>query len=66
MGVCHFKSLFKASPEVTIVEVIQVEQVFPSFVEEDDNEIPMAPISKGEVEGALQSMQKEKSLGPDG
>lgn len=41
-------------------------QVFPSFIDEDDNTILMASVSKGEVEGVLLSMQKEKSLGPDG
>lgn len=41
-------------------------QVFLSFVDEDDNDILMAHVSKGEVEGVLHSTQKEKSLGPDG
>lgn len=39
MGVNHLKSLFKAPPEATIVEVIQAAQVFPNFVDEDDNDI---------------------------
>lgn len=41
-------------------------QVFPSFVEDENNEFLMAPVSKGEAEVVIQSMQKEKSPGPDG
>ena len=65
-GVNYFKHLFKAPVEATIAEVIRVAQVFPRFIEEEDNEFLMAPITKEEVESVLKSMQKEKSPGPDG
>ena len=44
MGVSHFKNLFKAPLEATIAEVIQVAQVFPRFMDEDDNETLMGLI----------------------
>ena len=65
-GVNYFKHLFKAPGEATIAEVIRVAQVFPWFIEEEDNEFLMAPITKEEVESVLKLMQKEKSPGPDG
>lgn len=66
MGVSHFKNMFKAPLEATITEFIHDAQVFPSFLDDNDNDILMAPISKGEVEGVLHSIKKEKSQGLDG
>jgi len=43
-----------------------VAQLFPKYVEEEENERIMAPISKFEVENALKTMQKDKSSGSDG
>lgn len=35
------------------------------FAEEEYNDHIMSPITKGEVEGVIKSMQKDKSLGRD-
>lgn len=59
LGVSHFKTLFKALLEDTIAKLIRVARIFPSFVEEEDNDNLLAPVTKGEVEGVLKSMQKE-------
>lgn len=64
MGTSHFRSLFKAPSEASIVEVIRVGIFFPRYVEEDENENIMMPVTKGEVEGILKDMQKDKILGP--
>lgn len=66
LGVGHFKTLFKAPPEATIAEVIQVERVSPIFFEEEDNDILMDSVTKGEVDGVLKSIQKEKIPVPNG
>jgi len=65
-GVNYFKNLFKAPDEVSIAEVIRAAQIFPRFIEEEDNDSLMVPISKEEVESVLKSMQRDKSPGPDG
>ena len=65
-GVEHFKSLFKALAQVSIAEVIRTAQLFPRFVEEDDNLSLMEEVTKGELKEVLQSFQKDKSPGPDG
>ena len=37
MGVDHFKNIFKAQGESSISKIIQIDQLFPRFVEEEDN-----------------------------
>eukprot|EP00253_Pinus_taeda_P001568 PITA_01568 len=66
LGVNHFKSLFKDNGEITIAEVIQTAQSFHRYVEEEEADSLMEPVSKEEVEGVIKSMAKEKSPGPDG
>ena len=61
IGVAHFKNLFKAPPWASIVEVIRVAQLFPRFVEEEDNLSLME-----ELKVTLHSFQKDKSPGLDG
>ena len=65
LGTTYFKYFFKAPAEVSIAEVIRVAQLFPRFVEDEDNEAIMAPVSKQEVEDILKGMQKDKSPGPN-
>ena len=36
-GVEHFKNLFKAPSQASIAEVTRISQLFPRFVEEEDN-----------------------------
>lgn len=62
----HFKNMFKEPHEVTIAQVIRVYQLFPRYVEEEENDMLMTPVTKEEVEGVLKMMQKYKILGPDG
>ena len=33
----HFKKLYKAPAQATLVEVIRIAQIFPKLVEEEDN-----------------------------
>eukprot|EP00253_Pinus_taeda_P013898 PITA_13898 len=66
LGVNHFKSLFKDNGEITIAEAIQTAQSFHRYVEEEEADSLMEPVSKEEVEGVIKSMAKEKSPGPDG
>eukprot|EP01018_Ginkgo_biloba_P039380 Gb_12932 [translate_table: standard] len=60
-GVEHFSSLFKAEERVSIAEVIRMAQVYPCFVNEEDNLSVMEPVSKEELLDALHSFQKDKS-----
>lgn len=56
MGRNHFKNLFKEPEGVSIAEVIQVVQIFPQYVEEEENDLLMDPMSKWEIKGVLKSM----------
>ena len=47
LGVDHFKNLFKAQRESYIIEILQITQLFPRFVKDDDNEDLMAEVSEG-------------------
>jgi hypothetical protein len=62
----YFTNIFKAQCETSIAEILQISQLFPSFVEQEDNKDLMAEVSKGELLEVVHSFQKDKSLGPDG
>eukprot|EP00253_Pinus_taeda_P028145 PITA_28145 len=66
LGVKHFQSLFKNQGEITLAEVIQTAQCFHRYVEEEEADHLMDPVTKEEVESVIKSMAKEKSPGPDG
>ena len=64
-GVEHFHNLFKAPVGAHITEIMQVAQVFPQFVGEEENLSLMEEVSEEELKEALQSFQKEKSTRPN-
>ena len=66
LGVEHFKNLYKALEHATLAKVIRIAQVFPGFVEPDENQALMEEVLEEELKCILQSFQKDKSPGPDG
>eukprot|EP00253_Pinus_taeda_P033136 PITA_33136 len=66
LGQSHFQNQYADHGEATIAEVIRIAQCFPRFVDEEEAEEAMTPVTKEEVEGVIKSMAKEKSPGPDG
>eukprot|EP00253_Pinus_taeda_P033720 PITA_33720 len=62
----HFRSIYKSPPGTNLAEIINVENQFPRFVNEDDSEDLMAPVTMGELESTLKWFKKDKSPGPDG
>ena len=66
MGVEHFKKLYKAPVQASLVEVICIALVFPRFSDEEDNLALLEEVTDGELKAILQSFQKDKSSGPDG
>jgi hypothetical protein len=65
-GVHHFQSLFRAPNQATITEVIKVAQMFPRFVEEEENRILMDGSVRRRIKGGTSQFQKDKSPGLDG
>ena len=66
MGVKYFGDLYSVQSGATIAEVIRVAQLFPRFVDEEENRMLMGEVSMEELSGVLHSFQKDKSPGPDG
>jgi len=66
IGVSHFQNLFKANTQATIEEVVRLAQMFPGFVNEEDNQKLNAEVSEEELKETLSSFQKDRSPGPDG
>ena len=66
MGVRYFGDLFSAPPGANIAEVLRVTQLFPHFVDEEENRMLMGEVSMEELSRVLHSFQKDKSPGPDG
>ena len=52
-GVEHFQNLFKAPVGAHIVEIMQVAQVFPRFVGEEENNSLVEEVSEEELKVAL-------------
>ena len=46
--------------------MLQIAQLFPWFVEEEDKQAVMEKITRGELSEVLHSFQKDESLGLDG
>eukprot|EP00253_Pinus_taeda_P022843 PITA_22843 len=66
LGKRHFQNIFTDQREATIAEVLRTVHSFPRFVEEDEAEDLLIPVSKEEIEAAMKLMGKDKSPGPDG
>eukprot|EP00253_Pinus_taeda_P020087 PITA_20087 len=66
LGTSHFRDLYKCPHEVNLPDIINVENHFPRFVEEDDVEDLNSLVSVEELEGVLKWFKKDKSPGPDG
>ena len=62
----YFENLFKADQQATIVKVIQISQLFPESITEEDNLELMEEILEEELKATLNSFQKDKSPGPEG
>ena len=55
LGEEHFKNLYKAPDHATLAEVIRIAQVFPGFVDPDDNQALMEVVSEEELKCIIQS-----------
>lgn len=53
MGVRHFGSTFRVQQECSLPEIIQTASLFPCYVDEDENNELMTPITSGELEAVL-------------
>eukprot|EP00253_Pinus_taeda_P012292 PITA_12292 len=66
LGTAHFRGLFRNPPGANLVEIIEVASHFPRFVNEEDSEELMNPVTMEELESTLKWFKKDKSPGPDG
>jgi len=66
MGRNHFQSLFKEDGKATNAEIVRITQYFPRFVNDEDNNALMEEVLEEELKEFLHSLQKDKSLRPNG
>jgi hypothetical protein len=66
LGVCHFQNIYKEEKQLTIVEVVRMTSLFPSFVNEEENHMLLKEITKDELYLVIHSFQKDKIPGPNG
>jgi hypothetical protein len=66
LGKIHFQDLFRAENQARIEEVVRMAQLFPRFVDKEDNRLLMEEVSEEELKEVLHSFQKDKSPGPYG
>eukprot|EP00253_Pinus_taeda_P006367 PITA_06367 len=60
------KNLYKCPREANLLDIINVANHFPRFVEEEDVESLISPVTVEELEGVLKWFKKDKSPGRDG
>lgn len=66
LGVRHFSNIYKDPRGTNITEILRVAEAMPRFVEEEEEESLIQPVTLGELEAAMKGFSKDKSLGPDG
>lgn len=66
LGRDHFQNLFKDPVGASTSEVIRVAQIFPRYVDVDDNRALVEEVFEEELKIALAIFQKDKSPRPDG
>eukprot|EP00253_Pinus_taeda_P027166 PITA_27166 len=59
------RNLYRSPREENLLDIINVANHFPRFVEEEDMEVLTEPVSTEELEGILKWFKKDKSPGPD-
>lgn len=62
----HFKSAFQDTRDTNLVEIIRVAQLFPRYVELEDEEYLVRDVTLDELEATLKWFSKDKSPRPDG
>ena len=62
----YFADLYKEPDTVTIEDQLEVLNLFPSYVSNEDNRSIFIPVTIKEVETTLKNFAKDKSPGPDG
>jgi hypothetical protein len=62
LGSQHFKYLYSADRRVSLDAIIQMELLYPHFVEEEDNLDLMKGVKEAELKEVLYKFQKDKIL----
>eukprot|EP00253_Pinus_taeda_P019805 PITA_19805 len=62
----HYKKIYRAPTNVNLTEIIQVVQLFPRVVEQEDARELTMEVTLGELEASLKWFKKDKSPGLDG
>eukprot|EP00253_Pinus_taeda_P008490 PITA_08490 len=66
LGTNHFRTIYKAPPGTNLAEIINLANHFPRFVNEEEAEELIAPVTMEELESTIKWFKKDKSPGPDG
>ena len=66
IGVNHFKRIFSNPRGTSIAEVVKIASLFPSFVDDVENENLRREISTSELLSTLHTFQRDKSPDSDG
>eukprot|EP00253_Pinus_taeda_P003055 PITA_03055 len=62
----HFKQIYRAPPIVNLAEIIQVAQLFPCFLDQEEGRELIKEVTLEDLEATLKWFKKDKSHGPDG
>lgn len=65
LATSHFKQVYQAPPNATLAEVIRVAQLFPRFVNQENDMDLNREVTLGELEATLKWFKRDKSPAPD-
>jgi len=66
LGISHFKRQFTTPAAINLSDIINLAGHFPRFVEQEDFEDLIQPVTMEELEGTLKWFKKDKSPSSDG
>eukprot|EP00253_Pinus_taeda_P025504 PITA_25504 len=66
LATAHFRGIYKAPADVSILEIMRVIEHFPRFIEQDDSGELLKEVTMAELEATLKWFKKDKSPGLDG
>lgn len=66
LSTSHFRSIYRSPPGTNLVEIINVANHFPRFVNGEDTDDLTALVTTRELESTLKCFKKDKIPGPNG
>lgn len=62
VGITHFDKLYRVEDNDSMAEMVKIAQYFPSFDNNEDNQVPMEEVTYNKLEEVVHNLKKDKNL----